>query len=247
MTNRNNRIAAALLQVAMWLLATLCLSMPATAQPSLTPHSAEYRVKISVLGGQLNTELRKTKTGYVATHVIKATGMSKIIARGSISETSWFDVVPDGVRPTKYLSEDTLSRDETRTEVSFDWETGAAQGTVNGKDVLSELGDLAHDRVSIQYELMHDLLNGGPSTQYTLFDVDELNTVNVRNIGRKQVKVPAGKFEAIGIQQQSENSSRTITLWCVEELDYLPVIIEQHRKGKLRVRAVLEKYTPFKS
>ncbi|MDH3752084.1 MAG: hypothetical protein OEU40_15990, partial [Gammaproteobacteria bacterium] len=56
--------------------------------------------------------------------------------------------------------------------------------------------------------------------------------------------VPAGEYEAVGIQHQAEGSKRVTTLWCVEELDYLPVIIEQHRKGKLRVRAVLNKYTP---
>jgi hypothetical protein len=33
-------------------------------------------------------------------------------------------------------------------------------------------------------------------------------------------------------------------LWCVEELGFLPVIIEQHRLGKLKVRAALSKYTP---
>jgi hypothetical protein len=37
-------------------------------------------------------------------------------------------------------------------------------------------------------------------------------------------------------------SSRVTTLWCVPELEYLPVIIEQHRKGKLNLRAVLASY-----
>lgn len=226
------------------LVAATGLSVPAAAESLLTPHSAEYRVKISVLGGRLNTELKATDTGYVATHVIKATGLSKIIASGSISESSQFDTEHDGIRPTRYSSEDTLTRDKTRADLRFDWDAGEARGTVNGEEVLSELENLSFDRVSIQYELMHDLLNGGPDSQYILFDVDKLRTVNVREIGRKRVKVPAGVFDAIGIQHQSENSSRVITLWCVEELDFLPVIIEQHRKGKLRVRAVLRSYTP---
>jgi hypothetical protein len=91
---------------------------------------------------------------------------------------------------------------------------------------------------------MYDLLNGEPNKQYTLFDVDGLKTINVRNIGRKTVKVRAGQFEAVGIEHQAENSKRVTTLWCVEELGYLPVIIEQHRLGKLRMRATLESYTP---
>ena len=57
------------------LVTTTLLALPVSADPSLTPHAAEYKVKISMLGGQLNTELRATETGYVATHVIKPTGM----------------------------------------------------------------------------------------------------------------------------------------------------------------------------
>jgi hypothetical protein len=36
-------------------------------------------------------------------------------------------------------------------------------------------------------------------------------------------------------------------MWCVQELDYLPVIIEQYKKGDLIMRAVLSSYTPVKS
>lgn len=225
--------------------AVATLSSAAIAEPSLTPHAAEYKVKISVLGGRLNTELKSTEHGYVATHIIKPTGMSRMFASGSINEVSEFHTAPDGLRPSHYRSDDTLSRDKTRATISFDWEAGEARGTVNDQDVVSIMEALAHDRVSIQYELMHDLLNGEPSSQYTLFDVDELKTINVRNIGSRQVKVPAGKYTAVGIQHQTVNSSRTTTLWCVAELGYLPVIIEQHRNGKLRVRAVLRKYTPI--
>jgi hypothetical protein len=31
-------------------------------------------------------------------------------------------------------------------------------------------------------------------------------------------------------------------LWCAEKLGYLPVMIEQHRDGKLGVRAMLATY-----
>ncbi len=225
----------------------LCASLLAAlsyGQPSLTPHVAEYKVKIKVLGGQLNTELRKTDSGYIATHTIKPMGMSRMFSRGTIKETSSFYAAEDGIRPDKYQAVDTITRDGEDVDIRFDWTTGKAEGTVNDAHVLSVMDEIAHDRVSIQYQLMHDLINGGPGGDYVLFDVDELKNLNVRNIGRKTVKVPAGKFEAVGIQHQAANSKRITTLWCVEELDYLPVIIEQHRKGKLRVRAVLSRYTP---
>ena len=229
------------------LLGTAILSLPAVADSSLQAHSAVYKVKISVVNGQLNTELKATDNGYIATHVIKPTGMSRMFSRGKINETSEFLAAADGVRPVEYSSHDTISRDKTNAVVQFDWDNGEARGTVNGEEVISTMDGLAHDRVSIQYELMHDLLNNGPGDEYTMFEIDKLRTLHVRNIGPKAVKVPAGKYEAVGIQHQAEGSKRVTTLWCVEELGYLPVIIEQHRLGKLRFRATLSKYKPAQS
>ena len=54
-------------------------------------------------------------------------------------------------------------------------------------------------------------------------------------------------FRAVGIQHQAENSSRITTLWCVEELGYLPAVIERHRKGKLQMRALLKTYSPIET
>jgi hypothetical protein len=226
------------------LLGGLLLPGLAGAETTLTPHTAEYRIKVRVLGGKLHTELKASSGGYTATHVVKPTGMSRMFSRGTITETSSFLSAVDGVRPDRYWSDDSMSRDKSRVAIEFDWETGEASGTVNDEAVLSTMDAIAHDRVSIQYELMYDLLNGEPSEQYTLFDIDRLKTINVRNIGLKTVKTPVGKFEAVGIQHQAENSKRITTLWCVEELGYLPVIIEQHRLGKLRMRATLTSYKP---
>ena len=231
-------------------LLTILLALPglgAAETTALQPHTAEYKVKISVLGGQLKTELKETSDGYVATHVVRATGMSRMLSGGLISDRSEFDAAEDGVRPTRFLSRDTLSRDKTNAAINFDWESGEARGTVNGEETAATMEDLAHDRVSIQYELMFDLINGEPSAQYLLYDVDEIKTVNVRRIGSRKVKVPAGEFTAVGIQHQAVNSKRITTMWCVKELDYLPVIIEQHRKGKLKLRATLKNYKPIRS
>jgi hypothetical protein len=157
--------------------------------------------------------------------------------------TSEFDNGADGVKPVRFHAVDTI-RDEPEVDLNFDWGTNEVSGTVGEEDVLLQLDGIAHDSVSIQYELMHDLIKGDPSDQYTLFDVDRMQVANVSNIGEKTVETKAGKFVAVGIRHQKEGSDRTTTLWCVEELDYLPVIIEQHRDGKVNFRAKLVTYTP---
>lgn len=227
--------------------ALVMLSMPVQAQSRLAPHQAEYKVSISVLGGRLNTRLTATEDGYVATHTVQPTGMSRMLAAGQIEETAHFARMPSGIRPMTFETNDTLTRDRTRASVLFDWESGEATGTVNDKEFHAVISDPAFDRVSIQYELMSDLLEDKPSAEYKLLDIDELKTVQVSSIGSKTVRVPAGEFEAVGVQHQVIGSKRITTMWCVAELDYLPVIIEQHRKGKLRMRAVLSNYAPLTS
>lgn len=226
------------------LLAVGLASTSALADGELQPHSAEYGVRISVVSGRLRTTLRETETGYTAEHRIKPTGMSRLVARGQIAEASDFAAGPDGLRPIAYRSHDTLSRDKLKADVRFDWDSNRATGIVNGEDFEAELAGFSHDRVSIQYQLMRDLLQQEPNEEYRMFEVDKQKVLNIRTVEAKTVEVPAGTFLAIGIQHQAENSSRVTTLWCVEELGYLPVVIEQHRKGKLRVRATLRKYTP---
>ncbi len=220
------------------------LACPVAQADGLTPHVAEYKVKISVLSGSLDTRLTATPTGYLAAHTIRPTGMARMFTRGAIEEVSEFSATADGVLPLRYSSDDTLTRDETRADLSFDWSQRSIEGSVNGAEVHVELESFAHDRVSIQYELMRDLSNGGASDTYVLFDVDRLKTLNVNRLGSRRISVPAGDFDAIGIQHRAEGSSRVTTLWCVEALGFLPAVIEQHKDGKLRLRASLVAYSP---
>ena len=235
-----NRARRLLLAWILW----LPLAAAAKAEVTLTPHSAEYRVKISVLGGSLSTHLQALENGYRAESAIEPTGMSRVVARGSIRETSEFALSPDGLRPQRFTSTDTLTSEAQTVELGFDWEARTASGIIDEADFSTPLEGLVHDRVSLQYGLMHDLLNGIERDTYFLQDAEELKELSIRNAGIKTVKVPFGSFEAVGIQHQAANSSRITTLWCARELGYLPVIIEQHRKGKLRMRAVLTDYLP---
>ena len=230
--------------IAVLLLIPITMTAWARAELPLTPHIAEYKIKISVLSGKLHTEVKATEDGYSARSVIKASGLASLFVRGNVIESSTFSVLDDGVRPLLYSSSDKISKEDKLMNFAFDWDQQQVTGTINGQEVGFDLDGRVHDRVSIQYELMLDLINDRASNEYSLLDDDELKLLQVSNIGTKQVKVPYGKFEAVGIQHRKANSDRITTLWCVEKLDYLPVLIEQHRDGKLAMRAVLTKYTP---
>jgi hypothetical protein len=230
--------------VAAGLAAFLLLAVPAHAGKGLTPHKARYDVRISVLSGTLSSEVTAAEPGFMANTLIKPTGMSRMIARGAIQESSYFLLDTKGVQPAQYRSIDTLSSEDENVALDFDWREGTVAGVVNDHTFQTALEGRVHDRVSIQYELMLDLLDGAAEEQYWMLDGDELKLLNVTNVGTRTVEVPFGTFEVTGIQHSKENSTRVTTLWCAEKLGYLPVIIEQHRKGKLGVRAVLADYEP---
>lgn len=233
-----------LVSLILWSLTMVGTHNAVAADNPLTPHTAEYKIKISVLGGRLTTALARTEYGYRAESSIRATGMSRIIAGGEIRESSEFSGSPDGLRPDHFLSSDGLTRAKESVDFRFDWDAGMISGQLNGEQFETAVDGIVHDRVSLQYGLMHDLSNGIHRTDYYLQDAEKFKPLSITNIGSKSVKVPFGEFEAIGVQHQAAGSSRITTLWCVEELDFLPVIIEQHRKGKLKVRAVLTAYSP---
>lgn len=226
------------------LVVSLFVIRPADAIETIVPHSAQYKIKISIASGTLDTVVKETEDGFSVRSVIRPTGLAGLLIRGSIEESSQFVLGAEGVRPKIYTSTDTLSREDKIMDFVFDWDNHSVAGTINDEDFEFVLDGEAHDRVSIQYQLMHNLLTGSSNSDYAMLDGDELKELEITSIGTREIKVPFGTFEAIGIRHQAANSKRVTTLWCAEELGYLPVLIEQHRKGKRRVHAVLTKYRP---
>jgi hypothetical protein len=222
-----------------------CGFVEAHADQALTPYVAEYKVKISVLSGKLATELRRTEFGYFAVSTIRPAGIANVFMNGLIEESSWFSVSSNGVVPDRYSSVDTITKDQKAMDFRFDWLENEVAGTIGDQNYVIPLDGRVHDRVSIQFELMLKLLSGSPADRYVMLNEEELRPIVVSNIGKKRVKVPFGSFDVVGIQHRTEDSSRLTTLWCAEKLGYLPVIIEQHKNGKLRVRAVLDEYVPL--
>ena len=134
------------LSVALLAVAAL-VAAPAVSAADLTPHTAQYKVKISLLSGQLNTELRETADGYVATHVIKPTGLARLRG-GNMNVRSEFTAEDDGVKPVAFREIDTI-RNDPETNIRFDWSTNKASGTVGEDAVNLQLDGLSHDNAFV--------------------------------------------------------------------------------------------------
>ncbi len=223
------------------------LAEPSPAEPLLTPHAAEYKVRISILSGRLSTRLAGTDDGYEAMYLVQPKGLAAVIAGGKIEATSNFVDTSRGFLPDRHVTADSISRDKIQAALDFDWDletaSGVVTGELNGEDVEQPLDNIVHDFVTLQYEIARDLKNDTIKDEYVLFEPDELKPLSIETVGSDRIEVPYGEFEVIGVRHQRKGSSRTTTFWFAPELDYLPVVIERHRKGKTLFRAVLDTYT----
>ena len=231
---------------------------PVAVPVALTPHAAEYKVKVSGVSGRLTTRLERRGDAFEALHVIEATGFAGLFARGKVRELSRFSDFGRGLLPLHYEARNTL-RQDSGANLDFDWDGGRVTGSTfedgTNTSVDVALDEPMFDRLAVQYRLMSDLAQGGIETleaaadddsasraSYILFDGDESDTLDITPIGERAIKTRAGTFYTIGVQHQKQGSSRRTLLWLAPELDYLPVLIEQYRRDDLKVRATLRDY-----
>jgi len=231
-------------QIRLGIVAVLLSSASAAsfAESNLVPHHADYEIEISVLGGLLETQLQLDGNVFIAESNIRATGIASIFKHGSITEWSRFDVHNSAVRSFDYRSIDSLASNEKHMTLEFNWLDNTISGLIDGHVFSAQLEENIVDRSTLQYALMYDLLNNQLRSEYILQDGEKQKVLAVSNRGTRIIKVPFGRFEAVGIQHKVGNSMRETTLWCAEALGYLPIVIEQHRNGKLRGRVVLNKF-----
>ncbi|MFK8029754.1 MAG: DUF3108 domain-containing protein [Gammaproteobacteria bacterium] len=235
------------------LLAVTVLATGATVSAAdFEPHSAHYDVRIKMFKGSMVTGLQAEKGVFTGTSEIRARGLARLAAKGTIENRSQFRLSNDAVQPLAFEGNDSISKRKKKATLDFDWEalrvTGLTSQKNSGELVENQVNDPVedgtHDAVSLQYALMHDLQKDQLRDQYILIDGSERKVINITRREPVTLRVPFGEFEAVPVEHQVEGSSRTTIFWLAEELNFLPVKIEQRRKGKRLMKAELGDYRP---
>lgn len=189
------------------------------------------------LSGGLSLVLESTDDGFTAESVLQARGLARLFLRGAIEEHVDFRVWHGRLRPTHYESRDSLSEDDQRTMIDFDWSALRAEESIGGSSQSYPLRPDSVDRLSLQFALMLALGQGRRDERLTLLDGEEKSLQLVYEDTR--LRVPLGVFDAVKVRHQRDGSSRATVLWCARDLGYLPVRIEQYRRGRSHVKAEL--------
>jgi hypothetical protein len=207
----------------------------------LRPFRAVYRVSAGVLSGSLTLELEHVEgTQWQVTSVATTRGMARLFRRGDIIERSTLQFTANGVRPLEYTREDGISGADRDATLTFAHDDGRVRGSDREHAVDLPLNGEVIDRLSMQVLLMRDLTDGLRPEEYQVIDRGEIREMDVSYADHERISVSNRSYETLRLDHQSRNSNRSTRLWTAVDHQFLPVRIEQKRKGSTEWQAELQ-------
>lgn len=126
--------------------------------------------------------------------------------------------------------------------LEFDAAAGKVRGGAKGE---RDLPANAQDRFAIQQAVRlwvlehHDSAPGAVTAEFAMVDDRRIRTYRFAITGRERVEVPAGRFDDAVLVQRVDDPKKTTKFWLAPSHDYMPVKVEQVKKGKVELRMVL--------
>jgi hypothetical protein len=120
-----------------------------------------------------------------------------------------------------------------------------ASGTYAGKTFSLHPPNLIWDRLSVQLALAADLKATNKIQarySYNIIDKGRITQYHFEYARDEIVYVGNTQYNAIKIKRPHASGKRTTYLWLARELDFLPIKVEQYRKGELHMSMVLNKF-----
>jgi hypothetical protein len=205
----------------------------APAGPFPEPFAAHYVAAwrdISVGTSDLQLERDSQPGHYHYTWTISASGIFRLAYSHDVIQQSWFGVVDNHVRPEHYRGEEGSSS----VAFAFDWDTGHAYGSSEGKPIDLPLKPGAQDLMSIQVEIMLDLKNGTMPPTFNIIDKDQMKEFVYTREGTAKLPTEIGTLDTVIVaSRRSTTDSRVLRMWFAPDLGYVPVQAERRRDGKL--------------
>ena len=207
-------------------------------------YEAVYTVKLLQADGTLRAKLENNNGTYTYSLKTEPTGFWKLIANGSINESSEFEIINEEIRSINYRLNDTIRRNARESEVDFDWSKKVIKGFYKDRVIDFNIEKRILTRILLQIEIMHQKQRNNLKDTYLIIDKDEIKEIDITssNSGKK-ISVPFGSYDVIEVSHRSKNSNRINTFWLAPELDFIPVKLEQTEGNKVNFEANLVQLT----
>jgi len=209
-----------------------------------SPFEIEYEVGNNLISaGSATLSLSRHGDEWIYSLTTAPSGIFKLTGKGKIQEISVLNVSKDKAPlPARYTFRQD-EEDRRSIDAWFNWDDNEVKIKQRGEEVVEAFNDPILDRLSVTLAIMEQLRNGFERAELQVLDRGRIKTVIFENESTETVKTRLGETEVIRVRSYNKDGDRrreTIT-WFAPKFDYVPVKIEQRKRGKLVARLTLSK------
>jgi len=204
----------------------------------LAPFEARYQVTDgSTRVGEAEFGLRADGETWRYYSRVKPEGLYALLV-GRVEDTAWLEMHDGALRPVRFIHDESGDEDDIR--IDFDWSEDTARIRRRGEDSSLALASGTHDQFSAMLAVMRAFAGGDRRLQLpSIDDGGEVEPLTFEREGTVSVTTPSGTFDTVHVRRVRKNSKRETESWLAPELGWIPVRIDQRRKGELVARMEL--------
>ncbi len=233
---------APLLLLLLYSAATVAGGAPLPARFSIVYRLSQAGITLA----ELERKGRLAEDGsYIIESVAEPRGLAAWILDGNTEERSQWMLKEGKVVPLRYTYRENGGSRKKRMDLEYDWGKGIVIDHHSGRQW--RLAEDTQDQTSIQFAIMERLRGGEREFHYSLLDGKRIKHHHYRVTKRKMLDTRVGRIEVIGVREVRPEGKRYSLFWCAPRYGYLPVRIEQHKRGSPTLITVVEKITGFRS
>lgn len=240
------------------LFTALILLLSSTAYAFKLPESfiAEYRLeKYNTTVAKMKLQLSRQNLQYVYKSVTQPYGLASMFSSDEVQETS--TLYQKNNQHHLYLSHyefDRKKKTNKNQRMDLNWsqqDVANISGYYgNTKFNLEHQGPL-WDRLSVQLALIDDIrrsidIINGHVFSYNVIGKGKISEYRFSYEGKENILLNKYHYNTIKLKRKHDSGSKVTIMWLAKELDFVPVKIEQFKKGKLHMGMELSKFTRLK-
>jgi hypothetical protein len=198
----------------------------------------------SIEGGEAVQTYKAADGRYRFTLDVTPGGVVALFTQETFHDQSEGTVGSRGWQPQRYVHTRSGGRKQRDYEFLFDWKAGQTREREGDRPPATLLpGTL--DELTYVEALRRTLAKGGTSLVLpVLYGSDgEIREYRLETQGEEEISTPAGRFKTIKVQRTQTGGKYTVTLWCAPQLDYFPVRIDRHKRGRSQGTLLLKSYS----
>lgn len=210
---------------------------------SITPFEVEYDVGNNLItAGSAKLSLKQEGDEWIYSLNTLPSGIFKLTGQGRIQEISVMTISNQQLQPKRYTYRQD-EKDKRSVDAWFNWENNELTYRRKGVESTETLKDPILDRLSVTLSVREQLRTGFEQAAVQVFDNGRIKTIVFTNEGTETLSTKLGRQEAIKVKSyhQEGTRKRVTTTWFAPALDYVPVVIEQHKEGQLVARLTISK------